>query len=148
MSLDKRYGCGVSSLSLLIHMWAGEMIRPLPQAAQCILPQPGYSGPLSFAACSWWLTASLPTGPQRKNRWRAVALEDPLRERPGAEPVRRTPLLLNNSSQSLAPVPLSPLLNLWCAVAQRPILHSGAIRNPGIILALIKSRGRKNGGGV
>ena len=63
-ALDKRYGSGVSSLSPL---FAG-MTSP-PSAAQCIQPEPGYGGPLSFAACSWWLTASLPTGPQRKNRW-------------------------------------------------------------------------------
>lgn len=139
MPLDRRYDRGVSS-SRKCSMG----IIPLRPNGSCLYHDS--TGRFLFA-CPWSLTASYSTGPEIRNRWRAIAPEDPLRERPGAEPVRRTPLLLNNSSRSLAPVPPGPLLNSWCAVAQRLIPHSGASENPGILLALIKSRGRKNGGG-
>lgn len=59
--LDKRYDSGVLSLSPLFRG------KPL-SAAQCILPESEYSGPLLFAACSWSLTASYSTGPQIRNR--------------------------------------------------------------------------------
>ena len=140
--LDKRYGCGVSFIVASLGEPAPTHKRP-----NVFCHNQDTTGRFLFAACSWSLTASIPR-PKIVNRWRAVAPEDPLREQPGAEPVRRTPLLLNNSSRSLAPVPPGPLLTGWCAVAQRPIPHRGTIENPGIILALIKSRGRKNGGGV
>mgnify|MGYP001592547685 CR=1 FL=1 len=146
MALDKRYDRSVSSLSPTCLGGVGS--TPLMRGPMDVATINIRRASSIFTACSWSLTASSSTGPQRRNRWRAVAPEDPLRERPGAEPVRDAPPSLNNSSRSLAPVPPSPLLNVWCAVAQRPIPHRGTIENPGIILALIKSRGRKNGGGV
>ena len=66
--LDERYGCSVS----LSPLFRG---KPLP-AAQCMLLQPAYSGPLFIASRSWSLTASYSTGPQIRNRWRAVAPQD------------------------------------------------------------------------
>ena len=140
--LDERYGEGVSSLSPL---FAGSLLPPT--AAQCPVPSPLDNGPLFYAHSFVVSKRRATPHPQSSNRPRAVAPEDPLRERPGAEPVRRTPLLLNNSSQSLGPIPLRPLLNSWCAVAQRTIDHRGTIEDPGITLALIKSRGRKKGAG-
>lgn len=87
------------------------------------------------------------TGPQRRNRWRAVAPQDPLRERPGAEPVRSAPPLLNNSSGSLAPVPPCSMLNWLCCSATT---NTASWQNKYSTYPplLIKSRGRKNGGGV
>ena len=76
--LDKRYGSGVSSLSPLCDCFYG---------AQCTQPEPGYSGPLLFVACSWSLTASYSTGPQIRNRWRAVAPQD--FATPGTDRVRQ-----------------------------------------------------------
>ena len=58
--LDERYGCSVS----LSPLFRG---KPLP-AAQCMLLQPAYSGPLFIASRSWSLTASYSTGPQIRNR--------------------------------------------------------------------------------
>ena len=68
MSLDERYGCSVS----LSPLFRG---KPLP-AAQCMLLQPAYSGPLFYASRSWSPTAPIPLGLQIVNRWRAVAPED------------------------------------------------------------------------
>ena len=69
MSLDERYGCSVS----LSPLFRG---KPLP-AAQCMLLQPAYSGPLFIASRSWSLTASYSTGPQIRNRCALLFLGSP-----------------------------------------------------------------------
>jgi hypothetical protein len=81
MSLDERYGCSVS----LSPLFAG--ISSPPSAAQWMLLQPAFSGPLSFASRSWSPTAPIPLGPQIVNRWRAVAPQD--LATPGTDRVRQ-----------------------------------------------------------
>ena len=66
--LDERYGCAYHIVALV----SGET----PSSGPMDVAQHTFSGPLPFASRSWSLTASYSTGPEIRNRWRAVAPED------------------------------------------------------------------------
>lgn len=78
--LDERYGCSVSSSR---KCFMGE--TPLRPNECCYIQH--LAGRFLFSSRSWSLTASSSTGPQRRNRWRAVAPED--FATPGTDRVRQ-----------------------------------------------------------
>ena len=156
VSLDERYVVAYHHCRR-----CARSIRVLRSSGPMDSATTGFSGPLFYAifrsmahhfrrfrkmvsSRSWSLTASYSTGPQIRNRWRALAPEETLRElqssvwTPAATPAHKT-------VQSLGPVPLHPC-SYGHFVAQRQG-QSSTIREPRINLALIRSRGRKNGVG-
>ena len=139
MALDERYGVGVSSLSPLFfrgetHMRPNEPCQPQDSAGRFFF----------HPSRSWSLTASIPR-PKIAKRWRALAPEETRCELQSpvwmlvATPAHKT-------GQSLGPIPLTSMLTPGPVAAREG--QSSSIMNPGITLALIKSRGRKNGVGV
>jgi hypothetical protein len=72
MALDESKRGGVYSLLLALRGGSPCSCGPMDSATT------GFSGPLFYASRSWSLTASYSTGPQIRNRWRAVAPEDPM----------------------------------------------------------------------
>ena len=79
--LDKRYGGAYHYCRHCLRELAPAHCGPMNVAP------PAFCGPLSFTACSWSLTASYSTGPQIRNRWRAVAPQD--FATPGTDRVRQ-----------------------------------------------------------
>lgn len=139
MTLDTGYVRGVSSLSPMFH--GGNPAKgPMDSApnrvqrAFCLSCVRGHSNRFLYS-----------TGPQRRNRWRAVAPEDTLCEAPVADPGGDACYGTQTTRCRVSPPPLCMPLLRRIPVAQRAIPHSSNIdpRHPPCFL--IKSRGRKGG---